>query len=256
MIQTRPFSHGPEARWTFRHQDEGQFLVLRQGVCALKTDEGQWLVLPGHPCWIPPRASHGLQSSGVMTGQSLLLDEALSRAMPAEPRVYQPRPLLMGLIDRIAEVDPGSDRLQRLLAVLADEAAESDPDPLHLPLPKTAGLRVMASVLATEPANERSIDEWCEAASISKRTFVRRFPAETGLTFVEWRRRARVMKAVELLRQGHGVAEAAPEVGYDSVSAFISSFRQVTGLSPRQFAIATTALTEAQAEPEPANPPR
>jgi AraC-like DNA-binding protein len=44
-----------------------------------------------------------------------------------------------------------------------------------------------------------TIDQWADRIGMARRTLTRRFTAETGLSFAQWRQQARLLKAVELL---------------------------------------------------------
>ena len=61
------------------------------------------------------------------------------------------------------------------------------------------------------------------------------FAKETGLTVAEWRRRLRLLHAVRLLAEGEPVTTVALEIGYSSVSAFISVFKSAFGATPNHF---------------------
>jgi AraC-like DNA-binding protein len=56
------------------------------------------------------------------------------------------------------------------------------------------------------------------------------------MTFDRWRRRVRLMRGRELLAEGVSVQEAAWEVGYENVSAFIAGFRSIFGTTPGRVA--------------------
>jgi transcriptional regulator GlxA family with amidase domain len=74
------------------------------------------------------------------------------------------------------------------------------------------------------------------AAGMSERSLRRRFRAEAGLTWEEYRRRARLLSSVELLthtRRSIGVIAA--EVGFESQSAFAKAFRALLGRNPQAF---------------------
>ena len=66
----------------------------------------------------------------------------------------------------------------------------------------------------------------------SARTIQRLFREETGLRFAEWRRRLRLLRALELLGDGTSVTAAGIEAGYDSTSAFVAAFRREMGFTP------------------------
>lgn len=69
----------------------------------------------------------------------------------------------------------------------------------------------------------------------SARTLYRRFLAETGISFVQWRKQASLLTAVRLLAAGRPVTEVALDLGYESPSAFSTMFRRRLGVSPRDF---------------------
>lgn len=220
----------------------GQLFVLRRGTCAFHAADGDWVMTPGRPCWVPADRPHRVVSAGPVAGVSLFLDPALCRDLPGRPLVLRAAPFALALIDRLAAPPADRDRRRRLLAVLVDELAGAEPDRLHLPLPLDPRLRRLASALAADPADGRTLDAWSAALGIAKRTLVRRLRGETGLSFVEWRRRARVIAAIERLDARMTVTDTAFEVGYDSVSAFIAAFRRIVGCSPGDYAAARAGI--------------
>jgi AraC-like DNA-binding protein/quercetin dioxygenase-like cupin family protein len=126
----------------------------------------------------------------------------------------------------------------RVAAVILDEIASLPRQRLTLPLPSERRLLKIAQQLAADPADARSLTEWAAWAGIAPRTLTRRFALETGLAFSTWRTRARLMRAIELLAAGGAVTSVALELGYDSLSAFISMFRRSLGVSPGKFSAA------------------
>lgn len=72
-------------------------------------------------------------------------------------------------------------------------------------------------------------------AHASVRTLERLFRAETGLSLGAWRRRARVIHAMELLADGATVTTAGLATGYATTSAFVQAFRREVGVTPGSF---------------------
>ena len=62
------------------------------------------------------------------------------------------------------------------------------------------------------------------------------FTSECGVSIPKYLRMRRIEKSAELLREGKSVTEAAMEVGYSSLSAFIKAFVGHFGVLPGQFA--------------------
>jgi len=55
------------------------------------------------------------------------------------------------------------------------------------------------------------------------------------MSLVAWRTVARMKRALELLTDGGSVTATALELGYDSVSSFITAFRQNVGVTPARY---------------------
>ena len=72
-------------------------------------------------------------------------------------------------------------------------------------------------------------------AAMDPRTLQRRFQRETGLSFGQWRRQARLIAALERLARGASVLEVALDLGYASPSAFSTMFKRELGASPSAF---------------------
>ena len=67
------------------------------------------------------------------------------------------------------------------------------------------------------------------------RTLARHFRRHTGMSFAEWRRRARLLRALGWIAEGRPILEVALELGYDSPSAFSAMFRRELGAPPSSF---------------------
>ena len=68
-----------------------------------------------------------------------------------------------------------------------------------------------------------------------ERTLNRHFHQQTGLSYGEWLRRARLLEALVRLAQGQPVLRVALDLGYGSHSAFTAMFRRVMGVSPSDY---------------------
>lgn len=104
-----------------------------------------------------------------------------------------------------------------------------------LPLPRDDRALDVAAGLLAEPRDDRELAEWGRLVGASARTLARRFVAETGMTFTEWRIQARLQAALDPLAAGESVMHAAHRVGYASTSAFVAAFRRSFGATPGQY---------------------
>lgn len=88
-------------------------------------------------------------------------------------------------------------------------------------------------------ASDRSLDFWGEQVGATGRTLANHFKAETGLTSGMWKRQLRVAEAITRLATGQSVTKISSELGYQTPSAFIAMFRQITGASLQPYIAST-----------------
>ena len=146
------------------------------------------------------------------------------------------RPLLRHLI--LGLFDPTTDRRRtNLLVQLAlYELIEAEDTTTFMPMPIEKRARRVAELVLADPGGERELGDLAPEAGASPRTITRLFPAETQLTFKEWRQRARIMAAVEALGGGNvSIKQIAARTGFASAAAFGHAFRQVMGVTPGEF---------------------
>ena len=228
----------PGSRVTAPHRHpEGQLFGANRGVLTVGTDAGLWVVPASHSVWVPPHHRHSLRSHGPFDGSSVYVAEAACAKLPAEPCAIRATALLREAIARAATWDGRAldAPRQRVAEVIVDELQAAPSEPLGLPLPADARLMRVARALLDDLSDPRGLDDWAAHGALSARTLSRRFLAETGFTFADWRQRARLMRAVELLAGGHSVTATALTLGYDNVSAFIAMFRRAHGTTPARF---------------------
>lgn len=230
------FAHVERAEEVFHRHAEGQVFCLLSGAASVFTEQDEWMMLPGRPCWVPPDLGHGTRSLGAVSGISLRIAPSLAEGLPLEARVLKPSRLIVPLLETLVdEPAMGPDRRQAVMTLLRQDIAAAEEDPLRLPGARTAELRRVLEALARHPECDKGLEDWGCEMGVTARTFVRRFKAETGLTFVAWRQRLRVIRALDHLSAGLPVAETARRVGYASQSGFIALFRVLTGALPHAF---------------------
>ncbi|MEZ2445855.1 helix-turn-helix domain-containing protein [Chitinophaga sp. RCC_12] len=84
--------------------------------------------------------------------------------------------------------------------------------------------------------NTVTVEELAFLCHMSLSTFKRRFARIYGTSPNKWLLEKRMQKAAQLLKQGEcKVSEIYFELGYENLSSFIQSFKQVHGITPKQF---------------------
>lgn len=185
------------------------------------------------------RVPHGLRSHGPYSGWSVYVSAKACGELPDKPSVLSMTNLLREAITRAAAwqgVELNASQ-KRLAGVILDEIGSLPRVNLGLPMPQDSRLLRIAQALSANPDDGRRLEEWAAWAGMSSRTLTRRFRAETGFSFNEWRQRIRLLRALELLAAGKPVTAIALDLGYDNVSAFIALFRRMFGTTPGRYKI-------------------
>lgn len=217
---------------------KGQLFSLQSGLAVLETAAGIWMLPPGRCAWIPPGCRHSMRSCGNIVGWSIYLAASLCKTLPAHPAILSLSSLLSEIVFRIAEwkQNPPTPEFRRhLLAVLCDEIQNANHQPLNLPMPSDPRLKRFVEEISKEPHSERDLNEWARFTGMSKRSLLRNFQQETGMTIGQWRQHLRILVALEKLSNGCSVTETCGAVGYSSLSAFIKTFRRIVGMTPRAY---------------------
>lgn len=131
------------------------------------------------------------------------------------------RMLLAHLRERLDEAEPSTELFEALI---------SDAGQVPLPMPSSTVPHAVASVLVATPNDPRTVTQWAETFYTSPTSLRRSFLAETGLTFSEWRTRARINASVDLLARDAKVSVVAQQVGFTSANGFILAFRRYFGV--------------------------
>ena len=222
--------------WSPEHSHRrGQLVALTQGVLIVDAGSERWM-FPSQRCaWIPPNCKHAARSVGGAAGAIVDLSPATCRGLPKTPCMFNSSELLFAIVHRMLGWDlrqPLCAAKKHLITTLRDEIRQPDEQSLRLTIPKEERLARVADALLDDVADDRSLDAWAHVAGMSRRTFMRAFSAEAGISFGRWRQQARLFAALEMLAQRKSVTEVAIAVGYDSVSAFIEMFRTMVGTTP------------------------
>lgn len=221
-----------------RHR-RSQLLYAEYGTMAVETEEGGWLVPPHEAVWIPAGILHGIRMQSAVATRSVYFDQRTSTGFPVRCQVVGVSPLLRQLLieaaDLPADYDPDS-RAAKIMALVVDEVRLAPALPLCVPMPRNPRLNQTCRRYAAAPGIGETIDDWCAALAMSRRSFTRLFRRETGLSFTAWQRRACLQAALARLAAGEPVTGIAYDLGYAGPAAFTAMFRQLVGMAPREFA--------------------
>ncbi len=229
-----PAAWQTEIHWHVR----SQMAYASAGIMAVETGQGMWVVPPQRAVWIPAGVRHHVRSAGPLAMRSVYIERDVVPWLPISCCVVNVTPLLRELIARASELPHwyalgGQD--ERIMRLIPDEIGALPVAPLHLPEPYDRRLRRITTALKRNPADRRTLDAWGHTVAASSRTLARLFRTQTGMSFQEWQRQARLLAGLIRLAEYEPVTIVAMEVGYESPSRFIAMFKRALGATPSQY---------------------
>ncbi len=230
--------HEPHESVGTHAHSRAQLVFADYGVMKLRTPNQHWTIGPREGIWVPPMVEHSLEiGDGPLLMRTIYLSTKRFSG-PVRACALQMSEFLRQLILQFSACDMDyrtNDPTDHLARVLVDELSHLDIVQMDLVTGHDDRLAGVTAALLDNPGDERGLSDWGREVGASAKTLERLFRSETGLTFKQWRQRARVVRSVELLDAGHSVATVAHRVGYSSASAYIAAFQTVFEVTPRQY---------------------
>jgi AraC-like DNA-binding protein len=217
-----------------RHR-KGQLVFALGGGVTCRVPSGLWMVPPHCGVWIPG----GMEHSNIATANAQIFFvyiEPGASDLPDRCCTLSISPLLREVIvelaDRAQDDDARSDLMTRLLLT---ELPRMPVQQLHLPISSEPRLRRIAQALAEDTADRSTLAEWARRLALSESSLARLVIKETGLTFGRWRQQLHLIVAIRELASGASVQQVSADLGYESVTAFITMFKKALGKPPAKY---------------------
>ena len=231
--------------------NRAQLIHALSGVITVNSSQGCWVVPPGRGVWVPAAVEHDLKMAGQVRMRTLFVASDARPDLPLTCRVVDIPPLLRQLIISAmlipADYPPGG-RDERVMQLILDEIRVLPILSLHVPLPVDPQLAALCQALRDDPASPWSLQRAAAHSGLNARTLTRAFQRETGLSFIQWLRRLRLLAILDALAAGHSILNVALDLGYDSPSAFSAMFRRTLGVSPSAYFGKTPAYGQPDAD--------
>jgi AraC-like DNA-binding protein len=177
-----------------------------------------------------------------VTTASVLFDTGFVPAPSAPLTVFDLNPLAHALLAECRTWGEGDEPLpayaETLFAALAAVTwrLADQPSPVVVPAGRSPELRRALELTERRLGGEVRFEEVAAEVGLAPRSLARRFEEETGMTWRAVLRRMRVLAAIEELAAGDTpVTEIAFLVGYTSLSAFNTAFKELTGRTPTEY---------------------
>ncbi|CDX24016.1 putative DNA-binding transcriptional regulator [Mesorhizobium sp. ORS 3324] len=213
---------------------KGQLVFALGGGVTCRVPGGLWMVPPHCGVWIPG----GMEHSNIATANARLFFvyiEPGTADLPDRCCTLSISPLLRELIVELSDCAPDDARCAFLGKVLLAELPLMPVQQLHLPISSEPRLRRIATALSENPADRSTLAQWADRVALSESSLARLVVKETGLSFGRWRQQLHLIVALRELSSGASVQRVSGELGYESVTAFITMFKKALGKPPAKY---------------------
>jgi AraC-like DNA-binding protein len=219
--------------------EQHYLLVASRGALRLEVDGTSWSLPPARAALIRAGVPIDVGIPQPVTTASVLFSANFSPPPPSRLAVFDLTPLAKALIsecsqwgDEEAPLDGYAAAMFRALAATTWALAEH-PSPAHMPTGRSDEVRRALAITAERLADDPRLVDIADAVGLASRSLARRFEQELGMTWRAALRRLRVLRAIEQLAgTDRSVTQISMDVGYSSMSAFQSAFRDLTGETP------------------------
>lgn len=232
----KDYRHGHRIPW-HRHR-RAQLLHSLSGVVTVTSDVGTWVVPPDRGVWMPAGMAHEVRITGNVQMRTVFIEPDARPDLREDCVVVDVSPLLRALLDvatRLPLDYPLGGRAERIMELILDEIRTLPILSLDIRLPADPALGALCARILDSPETPVSLASCAAYLDTSTRTLSRLFQRETGMSFGQWLRRARLLKSLDALAAGIPIVDVALSLGYDSPSAFTAMFRRTLGVAPSAY---------------------
>ncbi len=230
------FSRGHRIDW--HSHSWSQLLYATEGVLTVESRSACWIVPTHRGIWVPAGTEHSLKMHGRVFLQTVYLERHHARTADLTCSAFEIPRLMHELIVHVCDlgiVSGDTKENRTLIQFFTDQLERLNPFPLVIPMPQDERARRLAERIVDAPGSAESLADLSGESGASLRTMQRIFTEEVGVPLSRWRNQVKMFAAIQLLANGRSVTNIAFDLGFESVSAFVCSFRHYFGDSPGQY---------------------
>jgi AraC-like DNA-binding protein/quercetin dioxygenase-like cupin family protein len=221
---------------------KGQLSYVEGGLAYVVVDTKTLVVPPRHYFWIPKGVPHIVKvghSATVFRSLYFYSTDDDSDPFYSQLGIYPASELLIQMIAHTERWDgrhiSSSDKSFQFLTALKNllPQLQNHSLPIHLPTTDDERLNKILKYLERSIEEKHSLSSVAARFNLSERTMSRLFQANLNVSFLQYLKSLRIIKALEmLLKTKKTISEIGYSVGYDSLGAFSNSFYMFTKLRP------------------------
>jgi len=221
--------------------DRHVLLYGHEGLFVLETDVGSWRLPPTRAAWVPAGTVVTATTIRQVRCTSLFFHEGFGGPVAPELCVFHASPVVREMIRHARRFTPDQAGLdparERFLLTLLDLCREQARQGTLFSLPKARSVELDRALAYTRAHLDQPVrlDDAARHGAMSPRTLMRRLQGEIHMTFGQYLRAARMLRAMEHLAEGRTVSETAHAVGYATPSAFTTAFGRFAAMTPSDY---------------------
>ena len=233
-----------EKQIPFHKHSKGQLSYVEGGVAYIVINSKTYVIPARHYFWIPAGLEHTLNvghSATVLRSVFFYAHDDDKNVFYRQMGIYPITDLLIQMIKYSGKWDghvrPGDERfgfLKAIKDILPDISTRVLP--IELPFTENERMKEIIGYIEENIAEAHTLDSIGLRFGLSNRSVSRLFQATLNISFLQYLKLLRMVKALELMLQFElSLSEIAYCTGYQSVSSFSNTFYQFTRLRPSDF---------------------
>ncbi len=231
-----------EQRLPAHQHDKAQLLLVYGGIAYLQTKEKDYYIPSNHYIWIPQNYLHNLKfNTKDLSIINIYFPKEKIDGFYDELGIYPVSKLLAEMLNfsKKWQGDYYKDSWEfEFLITLKNVLSKENLKKFSIQLPTTDDQRLNTIIDSfRNRLNENlSLDNIAQQSGMSVRNLTRLFQTKLHITFVQYLKMLRIIRAMELIKDTDlNMTEIAYEVGYSNISAFSNNFYQLTNMRPTEF---------------------
>lgn len=231
-----------DKRYPLHQHEKGQLTYVEGGITYVTVDNITYVVPAKYFFWIPKGVPHILKlshSATVLRSLYFYTHDDAKHPFYAELGIYAASDLVVEMIaytecwhnQMVNPQTPNFEFLQALKNILPSSINKN----MQLQLPFSDHPRIIkiTDYLDIHFGQQLTLAAISDKFNLSERSVSRLFQAELQISFLQYLKTVRIVKAIELLvKTEHSISEIANTVGYVTLGAFSNAFYEYTGIRP------------------------